>query len=209
MTTPKTLDPSTFILRKATPAERLACWRANSTSWAGKLTSHDYVEREKVNGSQELTRDGGIRYWVFTAPPPATGNGGTEEQEVIYAAVETLKKQVAIKTRDGGFRIEWSYGIASVFTLQQYRSKKIAAWMMYRLGEWLDSEEAGCRFSVLYSDVGVCGLRRAVCSISCASQRRSFRAIAYSLLDSVPSTPLLVLIGIEPGKNGPATLANP
>jgi hypothetical protein len=158
MTTPKTLDPSTFILRKATPAERLVCWRANSTSWAGKLTPHDYVEREKFNGTQELTRDGGILYWVFIAPPLATGNGGTEEQEVIYAAVETLKKQVAIKTRDGGFSIEWSYGIASVFTPQQYRSKKIAAWMMHRLGEWLDSEEAGCRFSVLYSDIGVCGL---------------------------------------------------
>lgn len=158
MTTPKILDPSTFILRKATPAERLACWRANSTSWAGKLTPYDYVEREKVNGNQELTRDGGIQYWVFTAPPPATGNGVTEEQEVIYAAVETLKKQVAIKRRDGGFSIEWSYGIASVFTPPQYRSKKIATWMMHRLGEWLDGEEAGCRLSVLYSDVGVCGL---------------------------------------------------
>jgi hypothetical protein len=46
---------------------------------------------------------------------------------VIYAAVETLKKQVVIKTRDSGFRIEWSYSIISVFIPQQYRSKKITA----------------------------------------------------------------------------------
>src|SRR5438046_9122286 len=101
MTSPTTLDPSRFILRQATPAERLGCWRANSVAWAGKLTPDDYVQRETVNGSQELTRDGGIRYWVFTAPPPATGDD--DDDVVVYAAVETLKKPVAVKTRDGGF----------------------------------------------------------------------------------------------------------
>jgi GNAT superfamily N-acetyltransferase len=160
MTTTEILDPSTFILREATPAEKYACWRTNSVSWAGKLTVDDYVGRETVNGSQDLTRNGGIRYWVFTAPPTAGGPDGKE----IYAAVESLRKPVAVKTSDGGFSIEWSYGIASVFTPPNYRSMKIAAWMMRRLGEWVDSEEAGCRFSVLYSDVGVRTVRP-VCSL--------------------------------------------
>src|SRR2546423_6961050 len=130
------LDPSTFVLREATCAEKLACWRANSASWAGKLTTDDYVGRETVNGGGDLTR-GRIRYWVFTAPPAATGS--TDEQE-IYAAVESLKKPVALKTSDGECRLEWGYGVASVFTPLKYRGKKIAAWMMRRLGEWFDSE---------------------------------------------------------------------
>ena len=56
--------------------------------------------------------------------------------------LSSLKKPVALKTRDGGFRLEWSYGVATVFTPLKYRGKKIAAWMMRRFGEWFDSEEA-------------------------------------------------------------------
>ena len=153
-TTTEALDPSTFILREATPAEKLDCWRANAISWAGKLTPDDYLIRETINGSHDLTGHGGIRYWVFTAPP-STADGGAGEQE-RYAAVESLKKPVAVKTSDGGFSVEGAYGIASVFTPPNHRGKKIAAWMMRRLGEWFDSEEAESRFSVLYSDVGVC-----------------------------------------------------
>lgn len=111
------------------------------------------MAREKVNGSQELTRDGGIRYWVFTGPGPKVD--GKDGPEIIYASVESIRKPVAVKTRDGDLKVEWSYGIASVFTPPQYRGQKIAKWMMKRLGEWFDSPEADCRFSVLYSDVGV------------------------------------------------------
>jgi hypothetical protein len=162
MTTSHAPDPSTFILREVTPAEKLACWRTNSASWAGKLTIDDYVGRETVNGSGDLSRDGGIRYWKFTAPPT---DGGTGDQE-IYAAVESIRKPVVVKTSDGGFSIEWSYAAASVFTPAKYRGKKIAAWMMRRLGEWFDSEEASCRFSVLYSDVGVYTIPRSVTACS-------------------------------------------
>lgn len=158
-------DPSTFILREATTSEKISCWRTNSASWAGKLTTDEYIVRETVNGSAELTRDGGIRYWVFTEPalptsadtiPPnkATGSAKDGKQDGIYAAVETLKKEVALKTRDGGFSLESSWAIASVFTPLQHRRKKVASWMMRRLAEWLDSTEA-CRFSILFSDVGV------------------------------------------------------
>src|SRR2546421_1470906 len=153
------LDPSTFILREATLTEKISCWRSNSASWAGKLTVDEYIGRESVNGGGELTCNGGIRYWVFTAPPlsnasatastigaavtAVTESATDGKDEVIYAAIETLKKVVAVKTRDGGFGIESSWAIASVFTPSQYRGRKIAAWMMRKLGEWLDSHEGG------------------------------------------------------------------
>lgn len=181
------LDPATFILREATPAEKIACWRTNSVSWSGKLTPDDYISRETINGSGELARDGGIRYWVFTAPASSHGPSITnrrspagavvdgegtepepepqpEQESVIYAAVETLRKPVVVKTYDDGGKSseveECSYGVASVFTPPRFRGQKVASWMMRRLAEILDREEGeghgACRFSVLYSDVGVC-----------------------------------------------------
>ena len=147
------LDPSTLTLRVASPAERNTTWKVNSASWAGKLSLEDYIGRESLNGNQELTRDGQQRYWIYTGPGPK--DGGKQETEATYASVETLKKPVAIKTSDGKFSVESSYGIASVYTPSQYRGKKIASWMMKKLGKWFDSEEANCQLSVLYSDVGV------------------------------------------------------
>lgn len=146
------LDPSsTFILREATPLEKHSCWLANSSSWAGKLTPEEHAAREELCGSQDLTRDSQMRYWVFAAP----GDSSSDGEDIIYAAVETLRKPVVVKTSDGEVVEEYSYGVASLFTPSRFRGRRVAAWMMCRLAEWLDSEDAGCRFSVLYSDVGV------------------------------------------------------
>lgn len=139
-------DPSTLILRLLTPAEKEASWITNSVSWAGRLTQADYVAREAANGASSLLRDGGVRYWGLTTE----GEGGE-----IYAAVETLKKGVLVQTSKG-FNVEDAYGIASVFTPAKYRGHGLAGTMMRKLGEWLDTEEANCQFSVLFSDVGVC-----------------------------------------------------
>ncbi|OBT52673.1 hypothetical protein VE04_08216 [Pseudogymnoascus sp. 24MN13] len=137
-------DPSALILRLLTPAEKEASWVTNSVSWAGRLTQADYVAREAANGASSLLRDGGVRYWGLTTE----GEG-----EEIYAAVETLKKRVLVHTSKG-FNTEDSYGIASVFTPAKYRGHGLAGTMMRKLGEWLDTEEANCQFSVLFSDVG-------------------------------------------------------
>ncbi|KFZ17512.1 hypothetical protein V502_04555 [Pseudogymnoascus sp. VKM F-4520 (FW-2644)] len=145
ITPPPTIpDPSTLILRLLTPTEKEASWVTNSVSWAGRLTQADYVAREAANGASRLLRDGGVRYWGLTTE----GDGGE-----IYAAVETLKKRVLVQTSKG-FDIEDSYGIASVFTPAKYRGHGLAGTMMRKLGEWLDTEEANCPFSVLFSDVG-------------------------------------------------------
>lgn len=146
ITPPPTIpDPSTLILRLLTPAEKEASWVTNSASWAGRLTQADYVAREAANGASRLLRDGGVRYWGLTTE----GEGGE-----IYATVETLKKRVLVQKNES-FNIEDTYGIASVFTPAKYRGHGLAGAMMRKLGEWLDTEEANCRFSVLFSDVGV------------------------------------------------------
>lgn len=142
---PSIPDPSTLILRLLTPAEKEASWTTNSVSWAGRLTQADYVAREAANGASRLLRDGGVRYWGLTTE----GEGGE-----IYAAVETLKKRVLVQ-KNKSFDTEDAYGIASVFTPAKYRGHGLAGTMMRKLGEWLDTEEANCRFSVLFSDVGV------------------------------------------------------
>ncbi|KFY19196.1 hypothetical protein V493_08085, partial [Pseudogymnoascus sp. VKM F-4281 (FW-2241)] len=136
-------DPSTLILRLLTPAEKEASWITNSVSWAGRLTQTDYFAREAANEASRLLRNGGIRFWGLT-----TEKEGGE----IYAAVETLKKRVLVQTSKG-FDVEDAYGIASVYTPAKYRGNGLAGTMMRKLGEWLDTEEANCRFSVLFSDV--------------------------------------------------------
>jgi hypothetical protein len=143
MTTKDAFDPTTLTFREATTEEKIKCWQTNSQSWAGKLSKEDYVQRESINGSGTLGSGGGIRYWVFV-----------NEENEIYASVETLRKRVAIQNSDGVMSLENTYGIASVYTVPEHRGKKVAACMMQRLAAWLDGE-AGVRFSVLYSDIGV------------------------------------------------------
>jgi hypothetical protein len=143
MSLPPDFDPNSLILREAIEEEKIRSWRNNSESWKGRLTVKEYIGRQEVNGNQELTRNGGIRYWIFT--------DGTD----IYASAETLRKPVMVRTCDGRFSTEWSYGVAGVFTPAKYRRRGIASSMMRRLAAWLDSDEASCRFTVLWSAVGV------------------------------------------------------
>jgi len=153
------LGPSTLTLREATPAEKVLCWRTNAASWAGRLTVDDYVLRETINGSGLLTDNGGIKYWVFVESRITSSQdvevGG---EEVIYASVESLRKEIVV--RDGeGVRRERCWAVASVFTPEKWRRRGIAAEMMRKLGEWFDGEGGGeGRISVLYSDVGVCAI---------------------------------------------------
>ncbi|KAI1098958.1 hypothetical protein F4804DRAFT_337689 [Jackrogersella minutella] len=123
-------------------AEKITCWRNNSESWKGKLTVEEYIDQQIVNEDQELTRNGRIRYWIFT--------NGVE----IYASAETLKKPVVVRTDEDSLSTEWSYGVAGVFTPAKYRRRGIASCMMRRLGDWFDSDEAYCRFRTLWSAVG-------------------------------------------------------
>jgi GNAT superfamily N-acetyltransferase len=146
-----TLNFSAFDFQEATFEERYQCWRANSDSWAGKLSKEDYVAREALNGNQSLTRNRAQRYWVFKGPKYQ----GPEGETSIYSSVETFRKEVVSKFANGTFKKYIAYGIASVFTIPEHRGKGVASAMMERLAQWLDSDEAECDFSVLYSDIGV------------------------------------------------------
>jgi hypothetical protein len=155
------MSPPTHIIleslhfRPASPAEKLICWKRNFSSWGGVLDINDYLGREIVNGSQLVTRDGQITYWVLSSlPSPPADNNVVEE--TIIAACETLKRPVLVKTRDGGVTEEHSYAIASVFTDPHRRRQGAATVLLKRLAEWLDCE-GGCSFSALFSDVGKVG----------------------------------------------------
>lgn len=143
-TLPPDFNPNSLVLREATEEEKIKSWRNNSDAWCGKLTVEQYIGQQAVNGNQELTRNGGIRYWIFT------------DSTEIYCSAETLRKRVARRSADGGkFSEEWSYGVAGVFTPAKYRGRGIASAMMRRLAEWLDGDEACCQFTALWSAVGV------------------------------------------------------
>ena len=143
------LDFSTLTLREATPSQVRTTWRNNGASWAGKLSIEDYLAREHINGTGLLAGNGGIHYWIFVA---TDDNSDAPE---IYASCETIKKQAVVKQVDGNHVVEQCWGIASVYTPVKWRGRGVAREMLRRLKVWLDGEDAHCRFSVLYSDVGV------------------------------------------------------
>ena len=123
----------------------------------------DYIARETRNGKSGLAENGGMKYFGFFRPSGGEGKGGGEvvenggSGEEIFAYVEGQRKQVLVKERDGEVKEEWIWALASVFTPERYRGRKMGTWMMKRLGEWLDEQEGENRFSVLFSDVGVSG----------------------------------------------------
>ncbi|KAK7414064.1 hypothetical protein QQX98_007096 [Neonectria punicea] len=142
MSLPPDFDPDTLILREATEVEKIQSWRNNSVAWKGKLSVSDYIGQQACNGDQDLTRNGRIRYWIYT--------DGTE----VYTSAETLQKAVVVRAADDQVRTEWSYGVAGVFTRVRFRRRGCASSMMRKLAAWLDSDEAPCQFTVLWSAVG-------------------------------------------------------
>ncbi|KAM0543847.1 hypothetical protein ACHAPJ_012084 [Fusarium lateritium] len=140
---PPDFDPRALSLREATEEEKFKCWRNNSQAWRGNLSVDEYIGLQAVNGNQELTLNGGIRYWIFT--------DGAE----IYCSGQTIRKPVV--SRRAGHeeaKKQWSYGVAAVFTPPEYRSRGIASAMMKRLAEWFDGNDASC--SMLADHIVLC-----------------------------------------------------
>ncbi|KAI9887892.1 MAG: hypothetical protein M1823_000280 [Watsoniomyces obsoletus] len=149
-------DQLTF--RRATVGEKLITWTRNFTSWAGPLSRiEDYLVRETINGTQDVTKDGRITYWVLTSraiPPGHEDDDGEEvDPDEIFAAVETLERPALVKTKDGHVREDKAFGIASVFTHPRCRKQGIATILLKHLASWLDNQ-TDVPFTALYSDVG-------------------------------------------------------
>ncbi|MBE7180199.1 MAG: hypothetical protein INR71_03155, partial [Terriglobus roseus] len=62
---PKSNSP-TLRLVQCTPAELLRQQKANSLAWRGSLSLEQYLRRESILANQDLTRDGGMSFWILT-----------------------------------------------------------------------------------------------------------------------------------------------
>lgn len=153
------LPPSTsptLALVEATPEEKLATWRLNGQSWAGRLSVDAYLRREEHLADQEVTRNGGIMYWILVDATKAPN------ERAILSSCETLRKRalVARAEPDGDGDVEevLSHGVGSVYTDPRYRGKGYATRMLSELAKKLDTwhlpNGRRSEFTVLYSDIG-------------------------------------------------------
>ncbi|KAJ6259307.1 hypothetical protein Dda_6207 [Drechslerella dactyloides] len=152
-----------LILRPATIPERHYSWVINSPSWRGILTENAYYLREAHLSYQDLTRNGGIMYWVLVDPAGPCKPACPETPDHILSACETIRKPCLIVRSNGEVEDVISYGIGGVYTSERHRGKGYARTMMQLLGHQLkdlpdpsDPKKAHVRvgFSVLYSDIG-------------------------------------------------------
>lgn len=121
-------------------------WKLNGEAWAAPLSIDDYINREIHLSQQPLSEDGGCTYWVLAHKDDATH---------IIASCESIKKTVFIAGKNAGsndgFLEARAYAVASVYTNPQYRRLGMAAFMLRKLQEHMDTES---ECSALYSDVG-------------------------------------------------------
>lgn len=143
------LGPADVVFAEATPEQRELSWKLNAPSWAPPLSVADYLGRERHLAQQDLSRNGGCRYWVLHLKSnPIT----------IVASCETLRRPALIASRsaDGisppSVRRGFGYGIASVYTNPDYRRRGMAALLLNKVQQFMDNDGADC--SVLYSDIG-------------------------------------------------------
>lgn len=146
-------DSPSLSLIHPTPAEKLATWSLNIQAWSGPLSFPAYQRREEHLSHQDLTRDGGMTFWILvdnSAPPSPVRR--------ILASCETIKKRALLTRGDGCVEEFISYGILSVFCDPDLRGRGYAGRLMEELGNKLDTwgQEGTNKttFTVLYSDIG-------------------------------------------------------
>ncbi|KAH7319881.1 hypothetical protein B0I35DRAFT_222531 [Stachybotrys elegans] len=139
-----------LILAHPTQAEAERTWVATHPLWGGSLSVQNYLKREEDGFKFPLARDGGLVPWILT-------DGTVETNRPVLSSCETLRKRALIRTKDGVVKEGWVYGVASVFTLPEYRGKGYASTLLSLLGREIPKrkEEGGdVMFSVLFSDIG-------------------------------------------------------
>jgi GNAT superfamily N-acetyltransferase len=142
MAEPMGLDASSdTVFCEATPEQRQIAWELNGACWAAPMPLDAYLERETVLSEQDLSKDGGCRYWVLYLK-------GYPRQ--VIASCETTRKTVLL-SENGVSREGHGYAIACVYTNPAYRRQGMAAFMLRRVQEQMD-KDSDC--SVLYSDIG-------------------------------------------------------
>lgn len=140
------LTTEDVVFTKADSELQKVAWRLNGEAWASPMSIDDYVAREYHLSQQDLSRDGRCIYWVLRHKDDPTH---------VVASCESVKKTVFIAGHgtgiNDGFVEASGYAIASVYTNPKYRRLGMAAYMLRRLQEHMDTD-SDC--SVLYSDIG-------------------------------------------------------
>ncbi|KAH8885768.1 hypothetical protein GQ53DRAFT_751106 [Thozetella sp. PMI_491] len=140
---PMSLGASDVVFAEANPAQRQQSWELSGALWAAPLSVGDYVAREQHLAEQDLTKDGGCKYWVLHL---------LGYPSLVIASCETTHKTVLI-SENGHLRQGRAYAIASVFTNPTYRRMGMAPILLRKVREFMDTD-GQADFSVLYSDVG-------------------------------------------------------
>ena len=125
----------------------------NSKQWRGPLDLEAYLRREKHLASVDLTKNGGITFWILVDSDEAVSTGSNRK---VLAGCESIKKR-ALLVQDGVVQDATAHGVASVFSPQEYRGRGYGARMIEELGKHLEKwqhVEGRPQFSILYSDIG-------------------------------------------------------
>lgn len=142
LTQPNTLD-------NQTPAEAHQSLLHNVDEWRGALSHEAYFRREAHLATQALTVNGGLGSWQLSAH----GDGTSDRQQLC--ACETIRKRALFGNgMTGSVEDVVCFGVASVFTPPARRGNGHASEMFKLLAKHCDGEDQGCKFSVLYSDIG-------------------------------------------------------
>lgn len=139
-----------------TEDEKVQTWTMNHVEWGGALSLEDYLAREPFLATIPLAENGGMRYWILTDSSAAPGS------RPVLASCETLRKKVFVTdSATGEVREHVAYGIASVYTIPQYRGRRYASRMLQELGralgggfEEVDGKPVQPAASALWSDIG-------------------------------------------------------
>jgi hypothetical protein len=154
---PKGSSP-TLALVHPTEDEKVYQFKLNGAEWRGALTPEAYLRREDALSQQELTRDGGITWWILV-DTAAKGNplDPSSSIRLPLASCDTLRKR-ALVWQDGKVSETVSHGIGSVFCAKELRGHGYAVRLMQEVGKalktWQVDEHTPCLSSVLYSDIG-------------------------------------------------------
>lgn len=140
------LTTEDVVFARADDALQQLAWRLDGEAWANPMDTDAFIHREGYLSQQALTKDGRCIYWILAH---------TEDGTHIVASCESVKKTVFIAGKgtgvNGGFVEVTGYAIDSVYTNPKYRRLGLAAYMLRKLQEHMDSES---ECSVLYSDIG-------------------------------------------------------
>ncbi|KAH6628343.1 hypothetical protein F5144DRAFT_549665 [Chaetomium tenue] len=143
MAQPMGLTAADMEFSEATAEQRQLSWKLCGQIWASPMSIDDYVDREQHMADHELNRDGGCQYWVLYLK-------GYPRQ--VIASCETTRKRMLISDGNGSpTREGYGYAIANVYTNPSYRRQGMAAFLLRRVQEQIDTNSD---FSVLYSDSG-------------------------------------------------------